>query len=382
MATVKRRGTGWQATYRGPDGRERTKTFRTKGDADGWVSEQVAAIGKGRWVDPSAGKVTLKRYSNRWLERRTDLAVRTSELYRHLLDRHVLPVLGDLSIAKISSSAVRDWHAGIAVDHPSTASKAYRLLSTIMRTAAVDDLIPRSPCQVKGAAVEKPAERPVASVAEVQALADAMPEHLRIAVLLAAWCQLRRGEVLGLRRKDVNLLKGTISVEVTRTRSMAGESVEKSPKTEAGRRSVSVPPNVLPDLEHHLNKRVASEPNAPVLVGEKGGAVTIGVLHTAWNKARKAVGRSDLRFHDLRHSGLTWSAATGASIAELMRRAGHASPVAALRYQHATEDRDRALADALAGLAASADITEIATAKPRSAESDADFSRTSAAVGE
>jgi integrase len=55
--------------------------------------------------------------------------------------------------------------------------------------------------------------------------------------------------------------------------------------------------------------------------------------------------------HELRHSGLTWSAATGARTAELMRRAGHASPAAALRYQHVTEDRDRVLADALADLA-------------------------------
>ncbi|MDA8356539.1 MAG: tyrosine-type recombinase/integrase, partial [Actinomycetota bacterium] len=67
--------------------------------------------------------------------------------------------------------------------------------------------------------------------------------------------------------------------------------------------------------------------------------------------ARRAVGRPDLHLHDLRHSGLTWSAATGASVAELMRRAGHKSPAAAMRYQHATEDRDRALAGALAELA-------------------------------
>ena len=55
--------------------------------------------------------------------------------------------------------------------------------------------------------------------------------------------------------------------------------------------------------------------------------------------------------HDLRHSGLTWSAATDATVAELQRRAGHASPAVGMRYQHATDDRDRALADALAGLA-------------------------------
>ncbi len=75
-----------------------------------------------------------------------------------------------------------------------------------------------------------------------------------------------------------------------------------------------------------------------------------------WRRARQSIGRTDLYFHDLRHSGLTWAAASGASPAELMRRGGHASPEAALRYQHATEERDRAIADALAGLA-SGDVT-------------------------
>lgn len=60
--------------------------------------------------------------------------------------------------------------------------------------------------------------------------------------------------------------------------------------------------------------------------------------------------------------GLTWSAATGATVAELMRRAGHASPAAALRYQHATDDRDKALADALAGLVTKADVVPISKA--------------------
>jgi integrase len=89
----------------------------------------------------------------------------------------------------------------------------------------------------------------------------------------------------------------------------------------------------------------APEPDALVL------QVTSRALGIGWDKARLRIGRPDLRLHDLRHSGLTWAAATGASVAELMRRGGHASPAAALRYQHATEDRDRALADALAELA-------------------------------
>lgn len=65
----------------------------------------------------------------------------------------------------------------------------------------------------------------------------------------------------------------------------------------------------------------------------------------------RAAGRPDLRFHDLRHTGATLAAATGATLAELMTRLGHSTPAAALRYQHAAADCDRAIAEALSGFA-------------------------------
>jgi integrase len=61
----------------------------------------------------------------------------------------------------------------------------------------------------------------------------------------------------------------------------------------------------------------------------------------------RAVGHDELRFHDLRHTGNTLAAATGASTKDLMTRMGHASPRAALIYQHASEERDKAIAEAL-----------------------------------
>ena len=70
-------------------------------------------------------------------------------------------------------------------------------------------------------------------------------------------------------------------------------------------------------------------------------------------------GRPDLRLHDLRHSGLTWAAAGGASVADLMRRVGHANHRVALRYQHSTRDSDRVLADPLIELAARAEIVPL-----------------------
>ncbi|MHB8247263.1 MAG: tyrosine-type recombinase/integrase [Acidimicrobiales bacterium] len=112
-----------------------------------------------------------------------------------------------------------------------------------------------------------------------------------------------------------------------------------------------MPAHVASALADHLDRFVAADPDAFILTGEQGRPLALPVLAKAWDRARTQVGRPDLRVHDLRHTGLTLAAATGATVAELMHRAGHASPAAALRYQHATADRDRVLADALAKLA-------------------------------
>jgi integrase len=100
---------------------------------------------------------------------------------------------------------------------------------------------------------------------EVELLADAMPGPLRIAVYLAAWCQLRRGEVRGLRRCDVDPIQGTLSVNETRTTAMSGHTVIKAPKTRAGKRTVAIPSNVLMLLSAHLDEFVADETESPVI---------------------------------------------------------------------------------------------------------------------
>lgn len=119
--------------------------------------------------------VTFGSYADEWMRSRIDLAERTIELYRWLLDRHIEPTFADMSLEGIAPPDVRAWHADAARRHPTTVAKAYRLLSSIMRTAVADELIRRNPCQVRGAAVEKAPERPTATIAEVEALADAMP---------------------------------------------------------------------------------------------------------------------------------------------------------------------------------------------------------------
>lgn len=123
-------------------------------------------------------------------------------------------------------------------------------------------------------------------------------------------------------------------------------SVVGPPKTDAGVRTVAIPAAIVPDLEQHL-AIVGSDPEALLFVTSTGGPMRPATLHAAWQRACRRVGVEGLRFHDLRHTGNTLAAATGASTKGLMSRMGHASSRAALIYQHATRDRDAAIADSL-----------------------------------
>jgi integrase len=344
-------------------------TFTTKSDALAWLSAAETDIHRGAWTTPKAGKITLSVYGKAWLDGRSDLRPVTRSKYEHMLERHVLPALGRYELAALGPSAVRSWYMGMRERYLTTADDAYRMLRAILITAVTDGHIVKSPCQVKGAGNPRSAERPVASIAEVTAALEAVPERYRLAILLPAWCQLRRGEVLGLQRRDIDLLHGTVRIERAVVRPMRGPSVVGPPKTSAGARTLAVPSHILPALEEHLAHFVDAEPEAWLFQADAGGPMVPSTLNRVWQRARKTVGRPDLFLHDLRHSGFTWAAASGASVAELMCRGGHANPRAALRYQHATEDRDRAIADALAGLALAQAAPVNGSSSPRSAAS-------------
>jgi integrase len=222
-----------------------------------------------------------------------------------------------------------------------------------------DGVLAVNPCQLKRAGVERSDERPIATVAEVAALADAVPPRHRMLVLMGAWCGLRLGELTALTRADVDLLHGTVSVTKNRQRLDDGTVVVLPPKSDAGRRVVSIPPPLLPQLEEHLGEWVGPEKDALIFTSEHGYPMHRSNWNRTWRQARAAIGRPDLRFHDLRHTGNTLAAATGASTKELMARMGHSSPRAALIYQHATRERDEAIARALGELIAPAPVVEL-----------------------
>lgn len=342
----------YQAHYRTIDNawHKGPTTFRTKRDALAYLAATQAAIERGSWVNPHSGHASLNEYSKTWLAERPSLRPRTQELYASLLRRHILPVLGETELAKIAPGRVRSWHSKlVAADHPgpSTVAKAYRLLHAILQTAVQDELIPKNPCVLKGAAVERPAERPTATVAQVYELADAIDAQYRAMVLLATFAGLRLGELRALKKSRLDLLHRTVRVVEQYQQLANGEQVLGPPKTDAGRRTVAIPDAIVPDLEVHLQEFSAPGKDGLVFVGTEGQPVRLATFYKAWGKATAVVGLEGFHFHDLRHTGNTLAAATGASTKELMSRMGHASPRAALIYQHATQDRDAAIAAAL-----------------------------------
>lgn len=159
-----------------------------------------------------------------------------------------------------------------------------------------------------------------------------------------------QGRASRLEPKRLDLERNEITIAQQRQLDRHGNHLVGPPKTDAGCRTLAVPAALADDLRTHLDGYAQPGADGYVFTGEKGGPLAPHVLQDAWAKARAEVGLSGLHLHDLRHLAGALAASTGAGTKELMYRLGHASHQAALRYQHATRQRDRAIADAIDAL--------------------------------
>jgi integrase len=228
-----------------------------------------------------------------------------------------------------------------------TLAKCYRLLRAILNTAVGDELIVRNPCTIKGAGIERSPERPVATIAQVWALADSVDPRFRCFVLTAAFAGLRFGELAALTRARIDLTARTIAVVENQIELSDGTLLIGPPKSDAGRRTIVMPDALVPELTAHLDAFAGPRADARVFTGAKGAPMRRRNWWGKWAAAVEAAEMSGFRFHDLRHTCNALTAATGASTRELMHRMGHSSAAAALRYQHATRDRDEVITRAL-----------------------------------
>lgn len=356
----------WQAGVTGPDGRVHyaAVTFASQDDARIWLrlEERQMEADPDNWIPPKeriamreANRApTLREHAERYITgkaRAKPLKPTTEANYRNLLDRHILPVLGDRRLDQITPNAVQLWWESLPAKRPTERAHAYALLRSIMQFA-VDRplcLIPENPCQTPGAGrvVAKGKIRP-ASPQEVATIVANMPERLRLAVLIAVWLGLRQGETMELRRRDVNLKRGTVTVSRAVTRVKGEDPIVGDPKSEAGNRVVSIPPKLIPRFEDHLKRFTGPERDALLFAGrDSGEQLAPSTLYRWYYPAREAAGRKDLRWHDLRHTAATAAVEAGAPQRVVMNRLGHSTNAAALRYQHFVQSQDKELADKL-----------------------------------
>ena len=317
MSTIRKKPSGrYEARYRDPAGRLRGKTFASKRAAQEFLDRMGTDIANMAWRDPALGKVRLCSYTGWWLENRPELRPRTKELYEGLLRLHIEPFIGDRCFDALNVATIRAWHAGLLrakKPGPVTVAKAYRLLRTILNDAVDDGLLIRNPCTIRGAGVERSPERPIATIEQVYELADGIDDRYRLMVLLATFCGLRLGELLALRRECVNLLHRRLDVVEQLQELSGGAYVFGPPKSAAGVRSVSIPPHIVGEVEGHLASWVSADSRSLLFTGPKTDILRRLTFTAAWDRARAATGLERLHFHDLRHTGNTLAAATGAS---------------------------------------------------------------------
>jgi integrase len=360
---LRKRASGrWQAGYTGPDLQVHyaATTFEAKDDAVAWLREERRLTESPDWIAPKdrraaqiAGQPpTLTEYADGWMDSRP-LKPRTSALYRRILDRHILPTLGDHRLHMITPALVRSWYTALGPNTPTQRAHAYALLRSIMATALAEQLIITNPCVIRGGGSAHTVHKvTMATLEELAIILEHMPDRLRLAVLIATWCTLRQGEILELRRGDIDLKHRVIRVRRAVTRVPGEPPIVGAPKSAAGVRDVSIPPHMIEAFQRHLAEHVPIGSTALLFTGrDSGEQLASSTLYRWFYPAREAAGRPDLRWHDLRHTGGTLAAVSGATLAELMNRLGHSTVGAAMRYQHAAQNRDQVIAEALSRIA-------------------------------
>lgn len=342
MSSIAKRPNGrWRARYRDASGKEHSRHFRRKIDAQRWLDEVTASLVTGQYVDPRAGRVRLKDYAKSWEEQQVSRPA-TASIVDNALRLHILPDLGDRPMANVRPSDIqalvrRLADSGMA---PGSVRNVYDVASRLFRSAVSDRVIASTPCAgVRLPRVDDSEAKPM-GVDQVAALVAEVDDRFSALIILLAGSGLRIGEALGLRPADVDFLRKTVSVQ--RQRLQNGEIGPT--KTQKSARTVPLGQVVLDALAAHL---AAGYGSPTALFTDASGAP---LAYRGWRTVWKALGSSaGLTSHDLRHFYASAQIAGGASVKQVQTVLGHSSAVITLRtYAHlwpGDEDRTRSVID-------------------------------------
>ena len=362
----KKQGQGrprWRARYRDPSGRERSKSFTRKVDAERFLVSIEDAKLRGAYVDPAAGRVPFAEWAERWARTTATLRPSTRKDYETLLNNQVLPAFGDLMLTAIDALAVREWVAELVAGGLSAkrARKAHQVLSQILASAVDGGRLPRNVAEgIKLPKVQRK-EMHFLSAAQVEALAEAIAPPYGMLVRFAAYTGLRPCEFVALTVGRLDLLRATVRVAEAAPE-VAGHLEWGGVKTHEAR-TVRLPRSVAEELGAFLADR-PHDPGDLVFTAPRGGPLreskfVPGRFKPAIGTANQALaqldpsGRPDLlpeelRLYDLRHTAASLMIRQGASVKAVQRQLGHATASITLDvYGHLFPDELDALASRL-----------------------------------
>lgn len=366
------RGLRYKARFIGPQGNEISKTF-PDGQlrvAKDWLAQQTVDKALGVFIDPRAGKVTLREFASRWL---ADLDV--DEMTREHLEMRfrsrILPHLGSMQLGSVTPSSIRTWDRRL---REAGMSDRYRhtLFTNLgaMFTAAQDDgLISKNPLGGKSIKKPRPSKNKVFPWPEEQvwAVRDALPDRFRVLVDLAAGLGLRQGECFGLSLHDIDFFRGVVRVR-RQVKTVRYKRVFALPKYDK-EREVPLPEPVKLAIAAHL-KRFPSRGITLPWDTPDGKTVTHDLVVTSmwlrpiaandfnrnyWKAALQACevpsGRYQNGMHELRHFFASVLLEQGVSIKAVAEWLGHTDPAFTLAtYTHLMPSSDERTKTAIASV--------------------------------
>lgn len=376
-------GARWKARYLDPDGRERSKAFTRKAEAESFLVQAAADVLRGTYLDPDAGKISLRKYTAQWLKTRS-WDPGTRQTLEHRFDKHVLPKLGDKRLDQLARhpSIISGWLAGLPVS-PLYAGQILTALSSVLSAAVDDALIVRNPCRAASVKPPRVNRRKLVpwTAAEVAAVRAAVPVRYQAMVDCGSGLGLRQGEIIGIPLDAVSFLRRNVRVRI-QVRLIHNQPVFAPPKG-GKERDVPLPEPVSLAIAAQLEQFPARRVTLPWL--EPGGKPRtemlvfttvrgLGIHRTTfntdvWRPARQAAGLANARengMHALRHYYASVLLAGGVDIRALSEYLGHHDPAFTLRiYAHlmpGADDRARRAVEA--ALAAADTVTTKPVASP------------------
>lgn len=367
----------WQAIHhRQQNGKRITqsRTFATKAEARAWGSEQDTKYNRNPTADPTSGKASFRDLVAQWeAVLYPKLQPKSRARYSQVTRTHLLPEFGNARVNKIDRQWIRRYLAHVQAQTKPDGTPKYALgtvhkilttLSSIMSEAVEANMITVNPCRdVRKKLLRKPEQSKFIPLtpSEVEALADAMAaKHAPYGLLtrVAAYTGLRAGELHALRKRDVNLIVGELTVARAIKTWRNGEPVYGPTKSEH-RRTVVLCNELKTALAAHIP--AGAQLDDLVFTGMRGDGTGpihhVSFLRNHFKPARdKALpDRQDLRWHDLRHQFCSTLIAQGVNVKAIAAQAGHKSAAMTLDvYGHLMPGSDDELRSALSTAWASA----------------------------